>query len=67
MMSENNIPDACTLCKHFDGTYTLADLQAAREEERERCVDAVIEVIQGQALRKAIDAIRALGDKENKS
>lgn len=46
-------------------TYILADLEQARrqgaEEERGRCVDAVVDSTHGGALRSAVDAIRALG------
>jgi len=45
--------------------YTLADLEQARkqgaEDERARCVDAVVDSTHGGALRSAVDAIRALG------
>ena len=40
---------------------TRAEIEA---KERERCVDAVIEVIRGRDMCKAIYAIRALGGKE---
>lgn len=55
--------------EEFDRThkklYTLADLEQARkqgaEDERGRCIDAVVEATHGGALRSAVDAIRALG------
>lgn len=48
--------------------YTLADLEQARkqgaEEERAAAIRAVAGAIRGEAGKKAIFAIRALGDKE---
>lgn len=49
----------------MNGLYTLADLEQARrqgaEDERGRCIEAVIDATHGGALRSAVDAIRALG------
>lgn len=64
--------DPCSYCRYPAGrwepaekTYTLADLEQARrqgaEDERGRCIDAVVEATHGGALRSAVDAIRALG------
>ena len=55
----------CIGLKHEERAYTLADLEQARkqgaEDERGRCIEAVIDATHGGALRSAVDAIRALG------
>ena len=57
----------CADCDPVEKTklFTLEDLREARkqgaEDERARCVDAVVDSTHGGALRSAVDAIRALG------
>jgi len=74
-LSESEVRKSEELGYKTEPIYTLADLQAAREEERERCVEEVhrwrmpesrakFNVGWNAAIDMFIDAIRALGDKE---